>query len=221
MDDYRFDDLRGDVRWIPEALEVHDASARVYGGTADFEYAMAPLGIRGTPAVNRFDATYRNLDLTTLSDAFELQGIRLAGSLSGRNLLEWPSGRFAQRQGGGEMRFTPPAGTELMTRMDPGVTRDSGPGAPDSGAGPEGAELAAAPEVGPFSPHTPLEPVPIGGSLAYQFGPEWVDIGPSRIATESTYVEFAGRTAYGERSEIPFHVSSADWQDSDRIFAGC
>jgi hypothetical protein len=250
VDDYRFDDLRGYVRWIPEALEVHDASARVYGGTADFEYAMAPLGLRGTPAVNRFDATYDRVDLTTLSDAFELQGIRLAGQLSGRNLLEWPSGRFAQRQGGGEMRFTPPPGTELMTRMEAGPgTRDAVLGAGDSGLGardsgfdaadPESAPAVPDPgssvadsasrvpdprsrvaELGPFSPHTPLEPVPIGGSIAYQFGPEWIDIAPSRIATESTYVEFEGRTAYGERSQIPFHVSSADWQDSDRIFAG-
>ena len=62
--------------------------------------------------------------------------------------------------------------------------------------------------------------MPIGGTLTYQFDPAWIDIGPSRIATETTYVEFEGRTAYGEQSEIPFHVSSADWQESDRLFAG-
>jgi hypothetical protein len=206
VDDYRFDDLRGHVRWKPEALEVHDASARVYGGAANFEYAMAPLGRRGVPATHRFDASYENVDLTTLSDAFALMGIRLAGQISGRNLLEWPSGRFAQKQGGGEMRFTPPPGVETMTRELP-LERVQ-------------AQHARGVELGPFSPHTPQEPVPIGGSLTYQFGPEWIDIGPSRVATESTYVEFEGRTAYGESSEIPFYVSSADWQDSDRIFAG-
>jgi autotransporter translocation and assembly factor TamB len=56
--------------------------------------------------------------------------------------------------------------------------------------------------------------------VSYTFDPEWVDIGPSRIASDSTYVEFEGRTANGERSKVAFHVSSADWQDSDRIFAG-
>ena len=35
-----------------------------------------------------------------------------------------------------------------------------------------------------------------------------------------TYVEFSGRTAYGDSSNIPFHVTSADWQESDRLMAG-
>jgi len=35
-----------------------------------------------------------------------------------------------------------------------------------------------------------------------------------------TLVEFEGQTAYGGASQIPFHVSSADWQESDRVFAG-
>ena len=33
-------------------------------------------------------------------------------------------------------------------------------------------------------------------------------------------VEVQGRTKYGEESNLPFHVSSADWQESDRVFAG-
>ena len=35
-----------------------------------------------------------------------------------------------------------------------------------------------------------------------------------------TYVEFEGHTAYGDRSRIESHVTSADWQESDRVFAG-
>ena len=31
---------------------------------------------------------------------------------------------------------------------------------------------------------------------------------------------FDGRTAYGERSQIPFHVTSLDWLESDRVLAG-
>ena len=206
VNDYRFDDLRGYVRWIPEALEVHDATARLFGGGANFEYAMAPLGQRGVSPVNRFDAAFRDVDLTTFTDFLELEGIRLAGTMSGRNLLRWPSGRFAQRQAEGEIQLTPPGGVELMTRRMPieQIRARAGRGE----------------ELGPFSPHTPQEPVPIGGTLTYSVGPEWVDIGPSRLATESTYVEFEGRTAYGDQSRIPFHVSSSDWQDSDRVFAG-
>ena len=40
------------------------------------------------------------------------------------------------------------------------------------------------------------------------------------MATPDTYVSFEGRTAYGERSAIPFHVTSTDWQESDRVLAG-
>jgi hypothetical protein len=206
VNDYRFDDLQGDVRWIPAALEVHDASARLYGGSAKFEYSMAPLGRRGVSPTNRFDATYQDLDLTSLSDFLELQGIRLAGRMSGHNLLEWPSGRFSGRRGNGEMAFTPPDGVQLMTRQMP-IEKIQ-------------ARESRGKELGPFSNHTPLEPVPIGGTLAYQYEPDFIDIGPSRLATETTFAEFEGRTFNGERSRIPFHVSSSDWQDSDRVFAG-
>ena len=206
VDDYRFDDLRGDVRWIPEALLVHDATARVFDGRANFDYSMAPLGRRGTPPTNRLEATTENLDLTTLSSFLELQGIQLAGRMSGRDLLEWPSGNFGQRRGSGDKTFTPPDGAELMTRQIP-VERIRAAEPPDG-------------ERRPFSNHTPREPVPIGGVLGYRYEPGLIDIAPSRLATASTYVEFEGRTFNGERSRIPFHVTSADWQDSDRIFAG-
>ncbi len=62
--------------------------------------------------------------------------------------------------------------------------------------------------------------MPTGGDFFYTYGPDQVEIGPSRWATESTLVEFEGQTAYGGASQIPFHVSSADWQESDRVFAG-
>ena len=82
------------------------------------------------------------------------------------------------------------------------------------------ARTARGEDAGPFSPLTPIEPVPVGGEIVYAFGPEWIDIEPSRLATESTLVEVQGRTKYGEESDLPFHVSSADWQESDRVFAG-
>jgi hypothetical protein len=225
--DYRFDDLRGYVKWIPNALEVRDATANVFDGAASFEYTMAPLGVRGVRPTNRFDASYQDLDLTALSDFFELQGIRVAGRMSGRHLLEWPSGQFANRQGEGTAEFAPPPGVTLMTRLDLGArdsesggsgTRDSGLGTPTPDSNQSKPSGPRVPDPGSRVPDS--EPVSIGGALTYRFDPEWIDLGPSRIATESTYVEFEGRTAYGERSEMPFHVSSRDWQDSDRIFAG-
>ena len=206
VNDYRFDDVRGSVRWVPRSLQVHDATGRLYGGRADFEYSMAPLGVRGVRPTNTFNATYAGVDLTVLSDFFEMQGLRLAGSASGDNAMEWPSGRFGDRTWTGEVRVDPPAGTTLMTRTMP--IEELRARAPRNQ------------KRGEFSPHLPKAPVPIGGTLSYSLGPEWIDIGPSRIATPSTYVEIGGRTAYGEDGRLPFHVSSSDWQDSDRIFAG-
>ena len=63
-------------------------------------------------------------------------------------------------------------------------------------------------------------PVPIGGDLTYRIDPQWISVGSSRVATPHTYVEFEGRTANGDDSTMPFHVTSADWQESDRLLAG-
>jgi hypothetical protein len=206
INQYRFENMRGDVRWTPEELKVADASADVYGGGARFTYSMAPLNIKGVTPTARFSTDYENVDLMALSDLWQFDGIRLAGRVSGTNVLEWPLRRYRDHAGGGSVRFTPPDESVLMTRDMP-LDRIA-------------ARTARGEDAGPFSPLTPIEPVALGGEIVYQFGPEWIDIAPSRLATQSTLVELEGRTRYGEESRIPFHVSSADWQESDRVFAG-
>jgi hypothetical protein len=203
---YTFSDLRGSLLWVPERFEVTEASAALYGGTSRFTYQMAPLGQRGVPTVARFDASYENVDLPEFTGFLELDGIRLAGRASGRNLLEWPLGRFAEHRGDGAIRLEPPAGVETIGReLTPA----------------QAAEAAGrAARRGPFLPDLPHEPVPVRGEITYAYGPEWVDLAPSHVATADTYVAFEGRTAYGDRSRIAFHVTSADWQESDRVFAG-
>ena len=62
--------------------------------------------------------------------------------------------------------------------------------------------------------------MPVGGTLTYTIEPDWIRIGSSRLATPTTLVEFEGSTAYGNDSRIPFHVTTADWQESDRLMAG-
>ena len=64
---------------------------------------MAPIGVRGMPTQNTFDASYANVDLETFTNFFELKGIRLAGRASGHNLLEWPLGEYALHRGKGEL----------------------------------------------------------------------------------------------------------------------
>jgi hypothetical protein len=203
INDFRFPNLTGSVRWVPEKLEVTNATADLYGGSAAFSYSMAPLGVKTVRPIGTFNVNYQSVDLSALTDALELQGLRLAGSATGRNSLVWPIGRFADRSGGGEIRVDAPPGVSVMTRALPPQTP------------------AAAPQSDAiFSNHTPREPVPIAGTLAYTYGPADIAIASSRIATPSTFVEFEGQTSYGDASRIPFHVTSADWQDSDRLLAG-
>ena len=203
---YRFDNLRGSVLWVPEKMEVTNATATLYGGDAAFSYKMAPLGVSGMPAKATFDAQWTNVDLTEFTNFLELRGIRLAGRTSGHNLLAWPLGKYALHRGGGELRVEAPAGTELMgTRMP--LERIE-------------ARERLGKMWGPFDNTLPTEPIAIEGTITYAFDADGVDLGPSHFATPSTFVEFEGRTAYDDNARIPFHVSSADWQESDRLLAG-
>ncbi|HZI80239.1 MAG TPA: translocation/assembly module TamB domain-containing protein [Vicinamibacterales bacterium] len=201
-----FGDLRGALKWVPESLEVTDTTSTFYGGDLDLKYTMAPLGQAGVTPIYTFDAAYQAIDLETFSDYLEMQGMRLAGTASGRNHLEWPRGRWADKKGEGELQVTPPDGAELQTREIP-VDRIA-------------AREAAGEPFGPFSNHRPLEPVPLGGAMTYTIEPDWIRLGRSRLATPTTLVEFEGSTAYGNDSRIPFHVTTSDWQESDRLMAG-
>lgn len=207
VNDYRFPDLKGSLVWLPDRLVVSDASARVYGGSSQFSYSMAPFGVKGKRAVARFDATYTDVDLAHFTDFLETQGIRLTGRASGRNLLEWPLGSFSEHVGGGSIFVVPPAGVDLQ----PSRNMQAGRVSKDEQYGRE---------WGPFSKRALLDRVAVGGELHYAFGPEWVDIKPSHLASAHTYVAFDGRTAYSERSQLPFHVTSSDWEESDRLLAG-
>jgi TamB, inner membrane protein subunit of TAM complex len=201
----RFPDLRGSLVWLPDRLEVRNATSKLYGGTSAFSYSLMPLGQPSRPTLARFDASYRDVDVFVVSDVMALDGIRPVGRASGRNLLEWPLGRFALRKGEGRILVTPPDGTGVLgRRVPPERVADAGPAA-----------------SGPFNPDPRvLGHVPIGGELAYRFDPAGLVIDEGHMATPSTFVSFSGRTAFGDDSEIPFHVTSADWQESDRVLAG-
>jgi hypothetical protein len=205
VSDVHFTDLRGQVRWTPEVLEVTDATTSMYGGRARFLYRMAPLNARHGPATATFDAAWEDVDLETLFAEQGIEGIRLEGRLSGENRMQWPRGRFSGRTGDGELRVRAPDGVTLMTRRMPVERIRAAP---------------AIPQDGPVAPLSLEGLVPVGAQMTYRFGPDGLEVELGRFATESTFVEFTGRTAYGEDSRIPFHVSSADWQESDRVFAG-
>jgi hypothetical protein len=62
---------------------------------------IAPLG-RGRHPSATFSTIYEAVDLSTLSNAMEWPGIRVAGAMSGQTSKEWPLGRFVDRRGGGD-----------------------------------------------------------------------------------------------------------------------
>ena len=206
VNEWRFPNLRGSVLWLPDRLEITNATSELYGGTARFDYRMSPLNRPGTRSRAVWDVDYQDVDLARLTDFLELEGLRLAGAASGRNHLDWPTGRWAEKRGHGEVAVSPPDGVAIMTRVpDPARV----------------AEAAALPDVeGPFNPRAPLGYLPVAGRIAYALDPEWITLGESWAATPQTFVAFEGRTAFGERSEIPFHVTSLDWQESNRVLAG-
>ena len=203
----RFPNLRGSLVWVPDRFEVTRATADFYGGTTDFVYGLKPLGRPGQTATAFFDADFDGVDLTTLGAAFEWPGIRPAGRFSGSSTLRWPNGRFAEKQGEGFLQVSAPDEAPVLGRALPSDIRERHEARPRP--------------WGPFNPDPRiLGDLPVAGEIGWRLDPEWITLSPSWMATESTYVAFEGRTAYGERSSIPFHVTSADWQESDRVLAG-
>src|SRR5262249_34398074 len=204
---WRFPDVHGSLVWNNSAFRVTDVTTGLYGGRAKFDYLMEPLGQPGTPTMVVWDTTYAGVDLHALTDFLQLQGIRLEGRASGRNRLEWPLGKFSEKRGTGQVTAVMPGELRPMARAM------------------SAAQIATAdqlpPEHGPFNPQLLLGYVPVAGSVGYTLDPEWITIAPGGwAATGKTYVEFTGRTAWSERSMMPFHVTSVDWLESDRLLAG-
>jgi hypothetical protein len=200
---YRFPSLYGSLHWTRKLFEVTDAGSQLYGGDGRFNFSIKPLGSTDRP-VGRFEVTYGKVDLARLSDVFGFAGTRFAGSASGRNLLEWPMGRFGERRGDGDVVVVSPPGVTTMNASLPEV-HDSD-------------RLA---EWGPFAP-SPLGDLPVSGDVEYRFGPDRVDVDRGRFATQQTSVVFSGSTGWGNESlsSFRFHVVSGDWQESDQVLAG-
>jgi hypothetical protein len=211
LNDYRFQNLEGGVDWLPTRFEVIQASSEFYGGRTRFNYLMSGLGQRPgpgqTPGHARFDVQYDGVDLTRFTDFLQTRGLRLAGRASGTNVLEWQLGAFRDRQGRGVIGVAAPGDVLPMTRE---VT----------------PELVAAAEARSeiqerFSNHTPLRPVPLSGTMSYSYAADTVTIAAAQLATQETFVTVNGTTTFGgQNSRLPFHVSSSNWQESDRLLAG-
>ena len=197
----QFPGIEGAVVWASNRFEVFDVRSGFYGGDLQLAYSMQPLG-KPAPGRAALDVNYRDVDVAPLLDAFELAGVRPAARVSGHNLLEWPTDSFADRSGHGRMTAAPAGGVELMTSAT----------APPAGPREAYAAVAFTPDGAPWS-------FPVGGAVTYSITPDGIEIEPGRLATPYTEIRFRGWTAYGGESRIPFNVTSADWQESDRLMA--
>ncbi len=188
IDWYRFPRTEGSVVWTAERLDIMHARSGFYGGEMNLTYSMAPLNRAGVPPSMRLDTAYADVDLGAFSDAMEMKGLRLSGRATGRNLLEWRSGHWDEHRGGGEIALAPPAGVAVQG-PERSVTR----------AGPSFAHVFG-------DPFPPLGRVPIGGVLQYTYGPEWVDIERSRIASHDVHrIRRADRVRRPLARAVPRH----------------
>jgi translocation and assembly module TamB len=196
-----FPRLRGGLLWLPDRFEVTNAAADFYGGQATFDYRLSPLGTP-KPTKATFDVRYEGVDLETFARGLQWDAIQLRGRASGSNALSWASGRFSDTMAAqGRTVVTPPAGVSIALQTLPasfaGMTSDPGP----------------------FQRDRPIGELPVGGEINYAFDPAGIDFNRSWVASPSTFVGFEGRADYGGKSRLPFHVTSLDWQASDRILA--
>src|SRR5688572_21115544 len=196
--EYEFPKLKGKLGWYPNKFEVMDTTTGFYGGEAKLKYSILSSAQRGKPSNARFDAEWRNVDLAAYSDFLRMPGLRLAGRWSGHNLLAWPMGRFRERAGDGYSEVIPPAGVEVLSGTQP-------------------SPFASGADAGGM--HPAIGHLPIAGEVAYRYDQHWLEFSDGRFSTPDTDVEFSGRTAWGDNSRIPFHVTSTDLQESDRVLA--
>jgi TamB, inner membrane protein subunit of TAM complex len=203
----RFPNLSGSLEWRPDRFRVTDTQSDFYGGAVSLAYGLEPLGTAGG-ATASFTSDYDRVDVAALAQALSLRGIEPVGRASGQLVMSWHNGHFGTGvEGQGWTNVDPPADVRLAAATLP-PPPDVEPPVPP-GAGP----------VPAFNPTAPIGPLPVGGKLSYHFDGDSFVFDDSAVATPTTHVAFHGSTAYGERSNLAFHVTSRDWQASDRLLA--
>jgi len=201
VNDLRFRSLHGSLEWTPEHFVVSHADAELLDGDTRFNYSIAPLGKPGGSTMT-FAADYQNLDLSQINRLVNLKSLELAGRADGSLSLQWPSGKLASgRQGHGHTLVRPPGNVPIAAALLPEVPRP----------------ILAEPQ--PFASSRPLTPLVVSADVEYTLDPGGWEFEDSWAATPFTHVQFKGRLARDLSSNFPFHVTSHDWQESDRVLA--
>ena len=154
-DDYRFQDFRAAVVWVPTRLDVTRGHGRSStAATADFTYVLEPLGRPGRRADARWDVPlHATSTSTTFTDFLETRGMRLAGARHRPHSSR--CGRSARRLRRGHRRG------HAAGRDAAGARAGRARRCPTT---PSTAPRRRAEEQGPFSPHIAFGPVPVAGA---------------------------------------------------------
>lgn len=197
--EWRFPGLHGALQWTPQKFVVTHADSGLLGGQLRLNYGMAPLG---TPqgATATLNAEYEGVDLYRFTRQFGWTALEPEGLMRGRVSMAWPNGRFQQAmQGRGETIVEPRPGQAVATDT-------LNPGAPP-----------IPPELN-FVKNRPFGMFPLAADTKYTFSWTDLDFEPGWAATPDAFVRFSGHARGGEVN-VPFHVTSHDWQQNDRLFA--
>jgi hypothetical protein len=197
--EWRFPHLHGDLSWTATHFLVSHAESDLLGGSMRLSYGF-PLGVRNSSTT--FVADYEDVDLYQFTRQFGWTALEPQGRMRGKVAMSWLNGRpFAEvMQGTGETVIVPPAGESVATATL----------APDAPPNPSEPRLG-------FVKFKPFGPFPLAADTKYRFTASTLDFEPGWAATPKTYVTFSGH-ARGGPVNVPFHVTSHDWQASDRMF---
>ena len=207
VNDLRLTDLKGSLAWLKDRFNVSHATAGFYGGEVQIAYGLEPLGTPGGAGA-KFHADVAGASLAAFRREFSWRGMQPQGRVDGDFTLHWRNGRFSQTaDGGGHFTVSPPDGTPALARAD----------LPPIAAGAARAGFRA-PNT-PFDKYLPHGPFPMGARVGFEIDPDGLTFQPSWAASPTTFVRFSGRSVFGGAAEIPFHVTSYDWQASDRLLA--
>ena len=198
--EWQFGDLHGNLQWTQDKFVVSHADSDLLGGRMRLAYGIAPLGA-AAGATATFTAEYEDIDLHRFTRQLGFTSIEPEGRMRGQVAMAWKNNRPIGEtvQGSGTTVVRAPRGEALASPTLP----------------------AEAPELvreANFQKYRPFDPFPVAADTSYHFSGSSLDFDPSWVATPSTYVSFHGHARGGPVS-VPFHVTSHDWQKSDRLFA--
>lgn len=196
--EWRFPDLHGNLQWAPGRFVVPSATSDFLGGQLRLSYGLEGIGTPGGTFAS-LAGDYDNVEAYRFTRQFGWTALEPQGRMHGRVSMGWRNGQFGDTMVGDGTTSIRPAGGSIATADLP----------------------AGAPPIPPesdFQKHRALGPFAIGGETTYRFTGSTLDFLPSWVATPATYVAFSGH-AFGGPADVAFHVTSHDWQKSDRFFA--